>query len=147
MAMSDAGIQTKRMSFSSIPFPPKRSALMTAAAGGNAEIIKILLGAKADVNAVDDFDRTALIWAAKVSQKEAVKALIDATADVDVKTKEGKTALDEAADYEIVRILLRAGKKDGENGGASSNPGKAGNIGNSGNSADSEKKESGKVIP
>ena len=31
MAMSEAGIQTSRMSFSSMPFPPSRSVLMTAA--------------------------------------------------------------------------------------------------------------------
>ena len=29
--MSEAGIQTSRMSFSSMPFPPSRSVLMTAA--------------------------------------------------------------------------------------------------------------------
>ena len=31
MAISEAGIQTSRMSFSSMPCPPRRSVLMTAA--------------------------------------------------------------------------------------------------------------------
>src|SRR5690349_24167873 len=39
--------------------------LMHAAIFGSPEVVRLLLGADADVNATNDFDATALLWAAR----------------------------------------------------------------------------------
>ena len=60
-----------------------RTALMFAAQNGNPDVIKILIGAKANIDAKTPTGQwTALMCAAYCGQKEAAKLLIDAKADV-----------------------------------------------------------------
>ena len=86
-----------------------RTALWVAAWKGHAEIVKLLLESKADVNAANIYSATALIVA---SQTDIVKALLEAKADVNAAHANGGTALSRAASIgntEIVRMLLEAG--------------------------------------
>ena len=57
--------------------------LMNCARTGNAEAVKALVAAGANVNVKEpDHDQTALMWAAAESHPEAVKILIEAGADI-----------------------------------------------------------------
>ena len=93
--------------------PAKRTALILAAKNGNEETTKVLLGAGADVNAVDYFEWTALINAADDGcYSRIVKVLLEFGADVNYKTEEGITALGRASvsgDSKSVRLLLEHG--------------------------------------
>ena len=85
--------------------------LMYAAAFGNAEQMKLLLDAGADVNAANAIKATALIWAEGDPAKS--RMLIAHGADVNVRTQQGRTPLIVAAGYdggpELVRLLLAKG--------------------------------------
>jgi ankyrin repeat protein len=65
--------------------------LMYAAAIGNADQLKLLLDAGADVNVRNAFDATALIWAGGDAQK--IRLLVGHGADVKTQSKLGRTAL------------------------------------------------------
>ncbi|WP_265017009.1 ankyrin repeat domain-containing protein [Wolbachia endosymbiont (group B) of Endotricha flammealis] len=84
----------------------KWTLLIIAAENGYKKTVGFLIGAKADVNAKDGFDRTALY-----GFKEVVEVLIGAGADVNVRDKSGYTALHFAAYTEIVEVLLKEGAK------------------------------------
>ena len=77
------------------------------------ERIKLLLKAKANVNATNNNGETALIKAAEVSKNpETVTLLLKAGADINAKDKHGYTALMKASwlgHTEIVKLLLKAG--------------------------------------
>jgi ankyrin repeat protein len=64
--------------------------LMYAVAFGNAEAMKSILDAGADVNAKNAFDATALIWAAGDPVKS--RMLIERGADVNAKSRQGPNA-------------------------------------------------------
>src|SRR4029077_1404146 len=65
--------------------------LMHAALVGNLDAMKLLLAAKADVNARNAADATALMWS--VPEIGKVRLLLDADADVNSRSKKGRTAL------------------------------------------------------
>ena len=67
------------------------TALMYAAAFGNARQMKLLLESDADVNAQNTFHATALIWAGGDAVKS--RMLIEHGADINVRTQQGRTAL------------------------------------------------------
>ena len=100
-------------------------ALVDAAEKGDAEMVRELLAAGADVNHTKEGDdgRTALWKAAWKGHLEAAQALIDAGADVDKgKTDDGQTPLTLAAyrgHLEVVKALV----------GAKANVNKANNLG------------------
>ena len=72
----------------------------------NAESVKALIEAKANVNMKDKAGRTALIYAAREGQIEAVKALIEAGADVNaVDSFYRTTALSVAQNPAIIKLL------------------------------------------
>ena len=92
---------------------PETDALLRAAAAGNADTVRTLLGSpNVDVNGIDDQGNTPLIQAARFGHDEVVMALLIAKADVNIKNDEGKTALmlaAEAGHDETVRALTQAG--------------------------------------
>jgi cytohesin len=76
------------------------------------EVIRLLLAAGADPNAVDFEGATPLMYAAKVERPEVLRALLAAGADPDAQDAQGRTALMYAADHcqtESVRLLVQAG--------------------------------------
>jgi ankyrin repeat protein len=85
--------------------------LMYAAAFGNAQQMKFLLEAGADVNGQNAFHATALIWAGGDAVKS--RMLIEHGADVNVRTQQGRTPLMVAArrngSADLVRLLLEKG--------------------------------------
>jgi len=92
----------------------KHTALMFATLDGRLEIVKLLLGRKADVNHRNKYGDTALIWAATNGYLKVVKELITAKANVDVQNKLNVTALMEAANggfKGIVKELLKCRAK------------------------------------
>ena len=87
------------------------TALMSAAAGGHLQVVRILLDAGTDVNARDRNSETALGIAAAAGHVEITRALLDAGADPNVSATFKPTALQRAASaghLQIVRQLLAA---------------------------------------
>jgi ankyrin repeat protein len=85
--------------------------LLTAAAAGSIDAMRLLLDAGADVNGQNAFGATALIWSAADMAK--VKLLVDRGANVNLAAKSGRTAVMVAAMSEesapIVRLLASKG--------------------------------------
>lgn len=77
-------------------------------------VVKALLAAGADVNAVDHFGYTPLLYAATIDFGDPATAavLLKAGADPNIKDKKGSTALAHAHDYPyITAALQQAGAK------------------------------------
>mmetsp|Transcript_19800 Transcript_19800/g.31469 ORF Transcript_19800/g.31469 Transcript_19800/m.31469 type:complete len:290 (-) Transcript_19800:290-1159(-) len=89
-----------------------RSPLHSAATSGNAEIGRVLLEHKADINARDNDGITPLYLAANEDKSRFVKMLINRNADLRIPREDGWTALHVAAAFSrasIVKMLLEAG--------------------------------------
>jgi len=74
-------------------------------------LVRLLLTAKADVNAVEDDGKTALMVASANGRVEVVKALLAAKADVNARQPDGSTALMLAlrnGHQEVAELLMRA---------------------------------------
>lgn len=84
----------------------KLAVINSAAASGNAELVKLLLREGANPDAQQEGGFTALHAAAQHNNAEMVQALLDAGADASVRTNDGKTAADLAAP-EIAALLKR----------------------------------------
>lgn len=54
-----------------------RTALMWASYSGHADVVKTLIGARADIDAKDSEGRTALWWATKLERADVVKTLME----------------------------------------------------------------------
>lgn len=90
------------------------TALMSAAAAGSVDAVRLLLDKGADPNAVTKRNQTALADAATAGSEDIVKLLLNAGAKVDVPDDRGYTALLYAAGSErqsagIVKMLLAKG--------------------------------------
>jgi ankyrin repeat protein len=85
--------------------------LMEACLFERVDIVKVLLGGGADVNAKDDFGRTALIFAIQNGgQTSIVKALLDRGADANATLADGRTPLMLSIDSpDIVKALVEKG--------------------------------------
>lgn len=86
--------------------------LMRAVDEANVGLVKSLLAAGADVNAVSEGGKTALIRATTRGYLDIVRVLLDAGADVNAKKENGATALIVAVFLgyaDIVRVLLASG--------------------------------------
>lgn len=86
--------------------------LHSAAAGGSAEIVHLLLEAGADPNARQNGGFTALQAAAQNGDAAMARDLLDHGADVDAATEDGRTAVTIAAEqgHEELAALLRGGR-------------------------------------
>lgn len=85
--------------------------LHRAAANGHTEVVKMLLAAKASVNALDLHKDTALIIAARQGWSEIVELLIKSKVDIGVSGSRGRTALrwaERQGHATIVQRLLEA---------------------------------------
>ena len=90
------------------------TSLMRSAWNGNKEIVEALIKHGANVDMVNDHDRSALMFAAMDGYTEIVGCLLAANAKVDLQDTDGMTALLYAAASEdlhtdIVRLLVDAG--------------------------------------
>jgi len=88
--------------------------LMYAAFARNTEVIKLLLGKGADVNARDSGNGSALILAAAMGDPDTVKLLLEKGADAHVRNEYGYTALmcaaaSESNDPALIRAFLARG--------------------------------------
>ena len=87
------------------------SLLQIAAKAGHEVVVRLLLEAKADVEAKDNYGQTALYCAAQDGHEEVVRLLLEAKADIEAKNNDGWTALHWAVwdgHKEVVRLLLEA---------------------------------------
>jgi ankyrin repeat protein len=87
------------------------SALSVASLTGHLDVVRALLGAKANANAVDDAGATALMLAASGGHLDVVKALVAAGADIKPSGPGGLTALGVAArmgHQDVVQFLNEA---------------------------------------
>jgi uncharacterized protein len=84
----------------------KLAVINSAAASGNAEVVKMLLRAGANPDAQQQGGFTALHSAAHNNNMEMVQALLDAGADVSIRTSDGKTAADMAGP-ETAKLLKK----------------------------------------
>ena len=84
-----------------------------AARDGNLDVVKLLLGKGAQVNAKTQTGATALMYASFLPENdEVVKMLLDKGADVHIKAKNDVTALllaGVAGDKKILELLKKAG--------------------------------------
>jgi len=99
--------------------------LMYAALARNTEVIKLLLGKGADVNARHNRNGTALMLAAQMGDPGTTRLLLEKGAEVNVRDEYGYTALmcaaaSESNDPELIKAFLARGAeinvkaKDGE---------------------------------
>ena len=75
-------------------------------------LVKGLINADADIDAVDDHGKSALHWAASVNNIEAVSILLEAGCNRDAQTDRDETPLflaSKEGSYEAVRMLLSSG--------------------------------------
>ena len=92
--------------------PDGKTALMLAAGTARADLVRALLAAGADVNAVNVRGGTALMYAATQGEPEIVAVLLSHGAMVNARAENGWTAVTLAAatgQADIVRQLLAAG--------------------------------------
>jgi ankyrin repeat protein len=91
----------------------KVAVINTAAASGNAEIVKLVLDAGARPDHQQQAGYTSLHEAAAHNNLAMTQALLDAGADRDIKSDDGKTAFDMASEkgHTGVLELLSKGKK------------------------------------
>jgi serpin B len=88
------------------------TALHDAAIEGHKEIVELLIGKGANIEAKNSYGETALYCAAEANHKEIVELLIDKGADVNARDTYGKTPLEQAAGWGydgVVRALITGG--------------------------------------
>jgi len=83
----------------------RNTPLMLAAFAGKEDVLKLLIRAKADINAVDASGDTALTAATFKSFKGEVDILLNAGADPNVRNKIGKTPLDYARQIDNIALI------------------------------------------
>ena len=94
------------------------TALHSAAEGGSADAVRLLLDRRADVNARSNCDDTALHFAAREGHLAATELLLAGGADASARTRFGATAMDHARrnenrEWEAVVALLASREQRG----------------------------------
>ena len=92
--------------------------LHSAAEGGSADAVRLLLDRRADVNARSNCDDTALHFAAREGHLAATELLLAGGADASARTRFGATAMDHARrnenrEWEAVVALLASREQRG----------------------------------
>ncbi|WP_174516138.1 ankyrin repeat domain-containing protein, partial [Wolbachia endosymbiont of Cardiocondyla obscurior] len=67
--------------------------LFSAALSGKREMVELLIGEGAHIDAIDDNGNTPLSWAAEHSQKGVIESLLEKGANIDVIDGDGNTPL------------------------------------------------------
>ena len=78
---------------------------MPACANGHVDIVRLLLEARADVNAKDVEGTTALMLASGLGYAEVVTLLVQAGADLNAQDSLGRTALNLAQKDDVKKAL------------------------------------------
>ncbi len=86
----------------------KMTKLHRAAKRGHVAVVKVMLKARADMEARDENGGTVLHWAAGQRHAEAVKVLLEHGANVGVRDKRGATPRNVAEHDEVARLLDQA---------------------------------------
>ena len=89
--------------------------LMLAVNNNNIEVVKLLISKGADVNAIDEFDRSALFFAVSNDNIGIAKVLINNGADVNIESKLRQTPLMLAVDKnnkDMINLLTNGDKND-----------------------------------
>ena len=84
-----------------------KTALMHAAAAGQADTVKYLLKHKADPNMTDNMKWTPLHHAVSSGGLSVAKLLVEAGADIHAKTQNGATVLMRAAQVNKQHLLVK----------------------------------------
>jgi uncharacterized protein len=88
------------------------TALLFAARQGQMDVVKTLLDAKANINAVDSDGNNALVLAILNSHYDLAEMLLDRGADVNIAAKNGRTALYSAVEMHDVDWSPRPARKE-----------------------------------
>jgi ankyrin repeat protein len=109
LSRADAGTITALLAHGgSIPADtPSFTPLIEAAKAGRTDIVQLLLGKNANVNALDDGGGTALIWAVGHGHGDTAAALLKAGADVNVRDGHGQTALISACQLGLAAMVTQ----------------------------------------
>ncbi len=94
-----------------------KTALMAAADNGNLQLVQLLLGAGAKLNARNEYGQTALMHLGANATPELIRLLVGAGAKLNFTDKDGDTALMNIARWgkaEALRALVEAGAKVNE---------------------------------
>lgn len=86
--------------------------LHNAALNGHMDLTRALIDAGADVNKLDQDDKTPIFEAARYGQLDVVKLLIDAGADVNAIGPDGRTPLIVSSTHghiEVIHVLMKNG--------------------------------------
>jgi len=97
------------------PIEMSSEAIIVAAGGGDLDAVKTLLEEGADVDVVDDEERSPLLSAARNGHLQLVQLLLEKGADLDKGDGEGDTPLTAAAaagHVDVVKFLLERGRHD-----------------------------------
>ncbi|XP_003224416.1 ankyrin repeat domain-containing protein 22 isoform X1 [Anolis carolinensis] len=78
--------------------------LMVSRSKQNENLIKLLLRAGVDVNAIDDSGKTALHYACEMKNQSIIPLLVEAGTDLSIKDKEEETPLDIARRLKFTNI-------------------------------------------
>ncbi|MBN2290845.1 MAG: ankyrin repeat domain-containing protein [Pirellulales bacterium] len=89
----------------------QETALMCCASANHSNMLKWLIDAGADLDAVDDAQDTALILAAGRGWSDCVRLLLEARANPRIANEYGGTAMSSASTVEVVRQLQDAGEE------------------------------------